>query len=263
MSAYVVTTSRKTDAGASCEAVAWAERLGARAVPRGGRSIPTLCREEGVDGALVLSPGKPPTYMPGDGSAAYYYHPGMALTRLRNLEQGLGDPMVTAMALRPGDTLLDCTLGRASDALVASFVVGPTGRVVGVESSRLLAELTIHGLRTYEPTRRDLLPAFRRIEAYHGDHLPLLRSAAEDAFEVVCFDPLFEAPVEASSSMEPFRPLADSRPLDPAAVDEARRVARRCVVIKERPDARLWERLQVDRLVAGKASSIAYGVIDV
>jgi len=262
MPTFLTTTSRQADPASWRHAVEWAARLDVRAVPRAGRSLPTLCRAEGVEGALVLSPERPPTFMPADGGAGYYYHPGMALTRIRNLENGLGDPMVTAMALRPGDAVLDCTLGRAADALVASFVVGPAGRVVGVESSPLIAELTIHGLQTYEPAREGLTPAFRRIEACRGDHLDFLRAAVDRTFDVVCFDPLFEEPVEASSGMEPFRPLADSQPLQLEAVAEARRVARRVVVIKERPQAGLWARLQVDRLVAGKGSSIAYGVLD-
>jgi tRNA1(Val) A37 N6-methylase TrmN6 len=185
----------------------------------------------------------------------------MALTRIRNLQQGLGDPMVTAMELATGDRVLDCTLGRGADALVASYVVGQTGRVVGIESSPLLAELTIHGLRAYQPARKAYAPLFRRIEALRGDHLELLRATPDGAFDVVAFDPLFEEPVTASSGMQPLRPLADHRPLTDDALAEALRVAARCVVIKERTEAALWGRLKVDRLVAGKASSIAYGVL--
>ncbi|MBM3475183.1 MAG: hypothetical protein FJX75_18120 [Armatimonadetes bacterium] len=263
MTTCVVTSSRKADPASAREAADWAERLGTRVVLRRGRSIPLLCREEGVEAALVLSPGRPPTLKPADGGTGYYYHPGMALTRIRNLRNGLGDPMIAAMELQEGDSVLDCTLGRGSDALVASFVVGPRGRVVGIESSPILAELTIHGLQTYEPAGKGLTPVFRRIEAHRGDHLEYLGARPADEFDAVYFDPLFEEPVEASSAMVPFRPLADAQLLSREAVAEARRVARRCVVIKERPDATLWERLRVDRLVAGRTSSIAYGVIDV
>jgi hypothetical protein len=258
----VVTTSRKADPASLEEAAKWAARLGTRVLPRHGRSVPRLCREEAVEAALVLSPGRPPTLKPADGGVGYYYHPGMALTRIRNLQNGLGDPMITAMALQEGDSVLDCTLGRASDALVASFVVGAGGRVVGIESSPILAELTIHGLQTYDPAREWLTPVFRRIEAHRADHREYLAGTPTNEFDVVCFDPLFEEPVEASSAMEPFRPLADPQPLSLEAVAEARRVARRCVVIKERPEAALWQRVHVDRLVAGRSSSVAYGVID-
>jgi len=261
MLSLVVTTSRQADPRAERDAAAWAARLAVRSVPRAGRSIPTLCRDEEVEGALVHSSGRPPTYVSADGSVRYFYHPGMALTRIKHLRAGKGDPMVTAMGLAPGDRVLDCTLGRAADAIVAGFVVGPTSRVVGLESSLLLAELTIHGLGTYTPPNREVEAAMRAIDARHAEHLAFLRACPDGAFDVVYFDPLFSEPVPASSAMQPFRPLADHPPLAPEAVAEARRVARRCVVIKERPRAPLWAQLGVKRLVGGKGSSVAYGTL--
>ncbi len=257
----VVTTSRKPAPLAEREAADWAARLAARAVPRTGRAIGTLCREEGVQGVLVISAHRPPTYVSADETVHYFYHPGMALTRVKHLIAGKGDPMVTVMGLAPGDSVLDCTLGRASDAIVASFVVGPTGRVIGLESSPLIAALTIHGLQTYVPPNRKVEAAMRAIDARHTDHLAFLRACSNDAFEVVYFDPLFSEPVTASSAMQPLRPLADDQPLSHQAVAEARRVASRSVVVKERPRAPLWKELGVTRVGGGKNSSIAYGVL--
>jgi hypothetical protein len=261
MLSLVVTTSRNPDALAAHEAEQWAARLGVRAVRRGGRSMAALCREESVVGALVISSARPPTYLSADGSLSYFYHPGMALTRIKQIAKGLGDPMVKAMELQEGDRVLDCTLGRAADAIVASHVVGPSGKVVGLESSPLLAELTIHGLRTYSPPNRAVEAAMRAIEAHRAEHLSFLAACPDDAFDVVFFDPLFAEPVAASSAMQPLRPLADHRPLSLEAVAEARRVATRSVVVKERPRSPLWETLSVRRFVGGKGSSVVYGVL--
>jgi 16S rRNA (guanine1516-N2)-methyltransferase len=261
MLSLVVTTSRQANPLAEREASDWAARLDVPSAQRAGRSVPAVCRDEAADGVLVISSERPPTYVSADGRVRYFYHPGMALTRIKHLVAGKGDPMVTAMSLVPGDRVLDCTLGRAADAIVATFVVGPTGCVVGLESSPLLAALTIHGLRTYTPPNRNVEAAMRAIDARHAEHLAFLRACPDRAFEVVYFDPLFSEPVAASSAMQPLRPLADHRPLAQAAVAEARRVARRCVVIKERPRAPLWEKVGVKRLVGGKGSSVAYGVL--
>jgi 16S rRNA (guanine1516-N2)-methyltransferase len=258
---FVVTTSRRPGATAAAEAEGWAERLGVRCVSRCGRSISMLCREDGVAGVLVISSAKPPTFVSADRGIHYFFHPGMALTRVRNIRRGMGDPMITAIELGEGDTVLDCTLGRGADAIVASYVVGARGRVVGLESSPLLAELTIEGLRTYEPPSEAVAAAMRAIDARQGDHLDFLQAAEARSFDVVYFDPIFGEPVEASSAMQPLRPLADDRPLAPEAVEEARRVARRAVVIKERPDAELWQQLGVRHFAGGKKSSIAYGII--
>jgi 16S rRNA (guanine1516-N2)-methyltransferase len=261
MLSLVVTTSRKSDAAAEAEALDWSGRLGARAVRRRGRPIGALCADESVGGALVISPSQPPTYLSADGTIRYFWHPGMAVTRIKGLRQGLGDPMVRAMGLGPGDRVLDCTLGRGSDAIVASYVVGPEGRVVGLDSSPLLAELTIHGLRTYVPASAAIEPALRAVDARRGDHLAFLAACSDGEFDVVYFDPLFSEPVEASSAMQPLRPLADHRPLALEAVEHARRVAARCVAIRERPNAPLWAELGVQRFVGGKGSSVTYGVL--
>jgi len=260
-SSFVVTTSRLADSAAQREAHDWAARLSTRVVPRGGRSIEALCRDERVEGALVISSAAPPTYLSADQSVRYFYHPGMALTRIKFLLQGKEDPMVRAMQLAEGDRLLDCTLGRAADAVVASFVVGATGRVVGLESSPLIAELTLHGLQSYEPPNPRVRTAMRAIDARRADHLPFLQTCPDHAFDVVYFDPLFSEPVAASSAMQPLRPLADHRPLSEEALAEARRVAARCAVIKERSRSPLWSRWGVRHIVGGKSSSIAYGVL--
>lgn len=261
MPELVVSTSRKVNPSLHPAALAWAERLATRFVPRRDRSIAALCRDEAVPGALIISPDRPPTYSSADQSIRYFYHPGMALIRIRNIKKGMGDPMVRAMGLGEGDTVLDCTLGRASDALVAAYVVGETGTVVGIESSLLLAELTIDGLATYEPSSEALTPFFRSIDARHGDHREFLVNAEDGAYDVVCFDPLFAEPVEASSQMAPLRPLADHEPLTAETIAQAARVASRCVVIKERSGAALWGELGVEEIVAGNKSAVAYGIL--
>ena len=49
-----------------------------------------------------------------------------------NLGLGCGNPQAIA-ALKPGETVLDLGSGAGLDAVIASWQVGPTGRVVGVD----------------------------------------------------------------------------------------------------------------------------------
>ncbi len=261
MLSLVVSTSRAPNPHLDPTCEVWAERLRVPFVQRNDRSVAAISRDEGVEGVLVISVDRPPTFMSADQSIRYYYHPGMALTRIRNIIRGMGDPMVRAMRLAEGDSVLDCTLGRASDALVAAYVVGETGCVIGIESSPILAQLTIEGLKVYEPSKASLAPTFRAIDARFGDAGEFLGEAEGNSLDVVYFDPIFGEPVSASSQMQPLRPLADPRPLTPETVAEAQRVARRCVVIKERVDAGLWAELGVDEIVRGNKSTVAYGVL--
>ena len=61
--------------------------------------------------------------------------------------------------------------------------------------------------------------------------------------------------------MAPLRALADQASLSGRAVPEARRVARRRVVIKQRRGTPLWEELGVTEIIGSPKSRLEYGVI--
>jgi len=241
------------------QAEQWARKLGGKVVPRQRWSLKELAEQHGAWGVLVLEADGVVFHVPAEG-VSYFYHPGMARRRIKSIMKGFGDPMVTAMDLRPGDHVLDCTLGRGTDAIIASFVVGDAGRVVGVEAVPVLAALTEHGLRTLEVPQPELQEAMRRVEVVWSDNEEYLAQAEPRSFDVVYFDPLFDRPVEASSAMVPLRALAEKRPLRREVLEKARQVARRCVVVKQRRGTPLWEELPPDRVVAGRKSSVEYGV---
>lgn len=257
----VVTTSRKPTRELALLARDWAGRLGARVEPRAGRSLIQVTRDSGADAVLVVQPSGPRLLRPSEG-IEYFFHPGMAKVRLHNISAGRSDPMVEAMRLRRGDSVLDCTLGRASDAIVASAVVGPTGRIVGVEIVPVIAELTRHGLQTYESGRADVDAAMRRIEVHCADHRSHLRESDADSFDVVYFDPVFTTPVLESDAMAPLRALADKSSVSRQTLAEALRVARRRVVIKNVAGSPLWKDLGITNIVRGSGSRVEYGVVD-
>ncbi len=245
---YAVTTSRKATSELHTAALEWARRLDARFVPRADRSLTKICEEEGVEGLLTVTPKRVVLQLPAEG-IEYFFHPNMARTRIHNLREGGGDPMVTAMALSPGDEALDCTLGRGSDAIVASWVVREEGRVVGIEVVPLVAELTIAGLKAYEIEGPGLMDAMRRIEARRGDYEQVLPSLPDGAFDVV------------SQAMAQLRRIGEHRELREEVVREAARVARRCVVIKQRREGPLRELPGIERIEGGAGSRIEYVVL--
>lgn len=254
----VITTSHRATTELLARAQEWAERLQAPLVARRS-GLADLAAEQHVQGVLVVGPERVTYHEPATG-LEYFYHPGMAKVRLHNCKRGHEDPMLRAMALQAGNHVLDCTLGRATDAVVCAWKVGPEGRVLGLEKSRVLAELTIEGLRRYVDPSRELTGLLRRIEALWADYVEFLPTCAEDSFDVVYFDPIFDEPLEKSQAMAPLRALADSSPLSPEALQEARRVARRRVVIKQRRGTRLWEELGIEE-VQTSAGRVEYGVI--
>jgi len=261
MSDLVVTTSHKASAEQRDQTRGWAERQAAPLAPRRGRSIVKVAADEDVRGVLVLSDRNPVYYEPAR-ELEYFFHPNMAKVRIHNLKAGRGDPMIEAMQLRGGDTVLDCTLGRGCDAIVASWVVGAAGKVTGIERIPILAALTAHGLANYEIQPADVAAAMRRIEVHQADYHNILADADSASFDVVYFDPIFDQPLDGSSAMEPLRALADQHSVDAAAVDEAQRVARRAVVIKQRRGSDYWEQLPFPfDIVAGGGSRVEYGIL--
>lgn len=255
MESMVVTTSRKARPEEVHQAQSIAARLRLPFMPRegaiadlGARAVLVVTRER-----LIVE----------TAAGRLFFHPGMARPRIRSIERGDADVMVEAMNLAAGDTVLDCTLGLGADAIVSSYVVGESGRVVGVEAVHMLAEVVRTGLREYDPQHEAMRAAMRRIEVVAADHAEYLSTQPEASFDIVYFDPLFREPVEETVHMRPWRELGVGRPLTPAVVDDARRVARRRVVIKERQGSPVFDELGVTTVVGGRKSRIAYGVIDV
>ncbi|KFE70203.1 class I SAM-dependent methyltransferase [Hyalangium minutum] len=162
-----------------------------------------------------------------DREGHHGFHGGMAHLRRLRLATGEPDTFVRVTELRKGDAVLDCTLGLAQDALVASLAVGPQGRVVGVEKSLPLAALAAEGLKRYE-----LGPDSCHIDVVHADAHAYLRTLPARSFDVVVFDPMFAKPRKAQPGFDVLRRFADHAPLTPEALQEARRVTRRWVVVK-------------------------------
>ena len=255
----VVTTSQRPSGEVAARAKAISNRHRLRLVARRRLTLAKLLREEQAN--LLVASSEGIHYV--TGKATLRYHPGMARVRIHNLISGRGDPMVQAMGLEPGLSVLDCTLGLASDAAVASYVVGPEGKVVGLEHCLPVYLVVSHGLANYEEKKAILREALRRIELRWTDCADFLANVEPGRFDVIYFDPFFDEPVEASSGIAPLRLVAKraAGPLE-EALEEARRKAGLRVVVKGRRGSTLFRRHPFERFFGGSHSRIQYGVIE-
>ena len=258
----IVTTVRRgqryTEANRSL-AARTAKALGILNVPRGNDSLEELRSTYDVDAVLVARQGLL-TLVTAEGEL--FFHPGMAHLRIKNLLLGHGDHLVRALGLTEGVHVLDCTLGTGADAIVESFAVGESGRVTALESNALIAAVIADGLAHALGDNYEMHAAMRRIQVHHADALTFLRTAAEDSYDVVYFDPMFRRPLHESAGMNALRGLADPRALTEETIAEARRVARCRVVMKERRESAEFARLGFTEITGGRYSRIAYGVME-
>ena len=253
----IVTTSRAPNPVHIHLAEQTAQNLGISYVPRGTLSLPELRERHDAPCILVAKSG---TLMLETPDGELFFHPNMSHLRVKNLRKGQHDNMAQAMGLAPGMSVLDCTLGFGADAIVASFVTGEEGRVVGLEKSPLIAAVTAHGLATFERENEVMTAAMRRIEVVNTDAFDYLRAQPDNAFDVVYFDPMFRHPLLQSENMNPLRYAADHDPVSEEMMAEARRVARRRVVLKETSKSTEFARLGFPEIAGGRYSPVHYGV---
>lgn len=264
MTGLVVTTSVK-GVGERAQAMALAAELGCTFVPRLGRSLEAVAREAGddIDSVMVVdSSGLSLQRVYEPDAVPFFFHPGMALNRIKRIDGGSDDYMVEAMGLSRGMSVLDCTLGLASDAIVSSYVVGDDGRVVGLEASQPVAAIVRHGLSSYRDVDESVKPSMLRIEVHNCDYASYLAGAEPGSYDVVYFDPMFARPVRSSPGIAGLRHWACDECLPMDALRLAQRAAKARVVVKDRRGGGTLARLGISNLVGGRGSNVEYGIVE-
>ena len=211
---------------------------------------------ESADGIFVAKKNSLRFY---SSQGEIFFHPNLAHVRIKNLNLGLPDRMIEAMQLKPGMTVLDCTLGLGSDSIVASYV--SKNRVIGLESSKVLSVIVKQGLHDFSNESTAIIEAMHRIEVVNQDHLEFLRSLPRKSFDVVYFDPMFRHPILTSQPMNALRSFTNPNALSEEVINLARNAARHRVVLKENSRSEEFNRLGFEMSMTGKYSSIAYGFI--
>lgn len=259
-----ITTSAHPPDDLERQALALSEELNAPYLSRRNRNIARVFKESGCSRLLIV--GADRLLLRAADGAEYFFHPNLAILRGTNLLLGWRDLFADAAALREGDSVLDCTVGFATEATLASFLVGERGRVVGLESIPELAAVTRDGVSRFPLHPKELKEAMHRVEIVNADHRDYLARCELRSFDVVYFDPFFEDRLPGSeNSVSPLFTFGNQTPLEPQSIRDAARVARRRVVIKHPKREPLPDEIQslVTEEVTGRKSRVVYGVIAV
>jgi len=194
-------------------------------------------------------------------SLPYFFHPNSSVFRIRRLKNGDHDPFCEACLLTSGDELLDCTLGMASDSIVASYVVGEHGRVVGLEKNNIIAYLTENGLHTNKQNIIDWEQITKRVIVENSDYNDYLSKLDDNSFDIVYFDPMFERNIETSNGIAGLKNLASFGDLSFEAMNEAIRVARKRVVLKDHFKSDRFKKYGFKQLIR-KSAEFHFGYIE-
>ena len=236
--------------------------LNANFIERNERPMHALFAESGCSVMLCIRRDR--FVLENSDGEEYQFHPNLAIVRAANFLKHGSDRFLETVNLRSGELLLDCTIGFGSEALLAAMAVGPDGEVVGLESVPELAVITREGMRRYKLQQKKLEEIMRRVVVLNRDYREYLKDAPTQSYDVVYFDPFFDRPLDRSTnSIAPLAAFGNRAPLDTKSVIEARRVARRIVVVKHTK----WHRLpaeiesQVSDKICGRRSTVAYSVL--
>ncbi len=229
-------------------------------VERDRKGLDKLCSENDADAVIVWKAAGPELYI---GEEKFFFHPSMAKVRISGYrKRGIIDPMAEACKIEENDRFLDCTLGLGADAIVASYF-SSGGQVIGLESSMAAAMVVKWGMKLYQSKMEWLDRSIQGIEVIPADHRLYLKEAADKSFDIVYFDPMFRKPLYKSQSLSPLRYLANPESLSMESIQEACRVARKRVVIKERQGSEEFVRLKCDRVCGSPHNNISFGIIEV
>lgn len=236
----IVTTGLEPTKATCQHAEAFARQHQLRLIERRDASLGELRHKYQTDEILVVSAKG--IRLEKSDAEPFFFHPNNAAFRIKRLERGNNDTMLSACQIQPGDHILDATLGLGADAIVFAHGTGAAGRVVGVESEPLIAMLVADGMKHWMTPSRSLKEAMERVEVRNGNHLEVLRQLPDSSFDVVYFDPMFATTIESSTGIQGIRQHANHLPLAMEAIEEALRVSRRRVVLKEGKGAELCKR---------------------
>jgi len=226
----VITTDRKPSPQVIDEAKRLSRELCAPLVKRRHRTVSSIMKEfnrpvlvVGKDLNLTLHTLK---------GQKLFFHPGLFKIRLLSYLAGGKESLVEAMDLKEGETVLDCNLGLAQDALMAAFV--SKRPVVGLEKEPVIYEIVKRGLERFKPKGKLKVAdfAFKLVKPELADNWQFLKSLPDNSYDVVYFSPMFVKPRWKDGVMMPFREVAVKDFISPEVLKEAERVARKRVVVK-------------------------------
>ena len=254
-----ITTIRKCRPFIKEEALQRAQALGLPYFVR-ENMLSEMAEKYGMEGFLVYGK-KLPYYW--SGGEEYRFHLGTSVLRVEQMKRGNQDRLCSLLP-EGSLTVLDATFGHGGDSMTMGWYLGEKGHLTALEKSTPLYEIGRAAISDFaDPKEKELASALRRITLLHEDFREFLRRAEPKSFDVIYFDTMFRAPVKRETNhMEGFRRAACYDRLNDEIIRMALHIARKRIIVKERPFPLLFSSGIFSSIHTRKGQTTAYGVID-
>lgn len=245
----IVTTSVKTTDELIDLAKKHAANLELGFYYRNKKTIKELLKH--FDGVLVIYKNKI-SYFENDHEL--FFHLDTTALKLKNNDN---EPL-TELIPYPS-TVLDCTMGLASDSILLSYY---GNKVTALEKNKIIHYIVNNGLKNYSANNNKILSAMRSITTYNIDCIKFLKKCEDNSFDFIYFDPMFSHNIKESTNLSGIEALADFNFPTELFLEEARRVAKNKIIVKAHFKDNIFEKYNFKRLIR-KNTKFHYGFIDI
>lgn len=198
-----------------------------------------------------------------DGKTRLEFHLQMAKLRALNWERKRQDHFADLLHEVSPERFLDATFGRGSDAIMAAYTLPENVEIIALEKSFPVYAVGRDGLRSMQvPEAAALTAALRRIHLLHADVSDYLKKQPDNRFDVIYFDFMFHHTVSQTNNLADLRIFAAQSGLDEILWEDAKRVAKKRIIVKNRPFASWFKTHPPTFLRGGTYSRVVYGVWD-
>ncbi len=245
----VITTSLGQNPRLIEEALLLSQKTGYPFIERRKQSVKSFLKD--YDGVILIYNTKM-VLVNQDGSELTF-HPDTAMLRLKSSHDALLSLLGTESL-----EILDTTMGLASDSLV---MASAGHKVKALESQPLIHLIVSHGLATYTSGNAALDAAMRSIQTDCCYSLDYLKKQPDQSLDIIYCDPMFTETITESENLSGLKPLANYGPITDEFVSEAKRVAKKKIIIKAHFRDSVFERFGFERQVRSN-QKFHYGLIN-
>ena len=226
------------------------EKLSLPIIKRQKQSVTKLIK--GREGLLLVYDNK--LCLVNQDGSELVFHPDTAMLRIKSSH----DALIDLLGKEPLQ-ILDSTMGLASDSIVMAYA-GHT--VTAVESHPIIHFIISEGLQHYQSDSEVLNKAMRSIHTVCAKNLAYLKTLPDNSYDVIYCDPMFSERITESKNLDGLRQYANDTAFSEEFLREAKRVARKKIIIKAHFRDKVFEIYGFKQFVRPN-QKFHYGVIEI